>query len=97
MYAVVNTMTMNQPIDPGLVHRMQAELMQEARTVPGFIQASFIDLGGGTAQMVVICDSPAAVKDLHDNVGAPWIGANLVPIVERADRRLGPVVASTLF
>lgn len=97
MYAVVNTMMLRQAIDPGLVHRMQAELMQEARDVPGFVHASFIDLGARTAQMVVICDSPAAVKDLNDTVGAPWIGTNLTPIIERVDRRLGPVVASTLF
>lgn len=97
MYAVVNTMTMKQAIEPALVHRMQAELMQEARGVPGFVQASFIDLGAGTVQMVVICDSPASVKELHDNVGGPWIGAHLLPLVERTDRRLGPVVASTLF
>ncbi len=96
MYAVVNTMTLTRPIDGELASRMQAELMEQAKGVPGFVHATFIATGDDQAVMVIVCDSPQSVRLLHDTVGAPWIRDHVQPQVSAAERRLGPVLATTL-
>jgi hypothetical protein len=95
MFAVINTMTLAQPLDPSVTERMQDELMSDAHEVPGFLEAHFVSIGEDHAVMVVICDSVESIQALHDRVGSPWIGANLMPFLIATDRQVGPVLAST--
>jgi hypothetical protein len=95
VFAVVNTMSLARPIEPEVLTRMQAEMMHDARNVPGFVSASFIGVAEDTAVMVVVAETAEAVRELHETVGSPWIGANLTPYLTAADRKVGPVLAST--
>ena len=45
--------------------------------------------------MVVICENPEAVQAVHDEIGLPWIRENLGPYLASADRKVGPVLASS--
>ena len=95
MFAVVNTMSLARPIEPEILTRMQAEMMHDARAVPGFVSASFIEVADDTAVMVVLAETREAVRELHETVGSPWVGANLASYLSGAERRVGPVLAST--
>ncbi|RNL63282.1 hypothetical protein EFK50_16470 [Nocardioides marmoriginsengisoli] len=97
MYAVINTLTLSRPLDTDLLRRAQSELMSQARSVVGFVQASLISLDEHTVVIVAICDSPQSLRQLQETVGSAWVSKNLTPQLERADRRHGPVIASTLF
>jgi hypothetical protein len=74
---------------------MQSELMSDARGVPGFVGAYCVAPDPATLVMVVVGETPESVEALHQQVGSPWIGANLRPYVAQFDRRVGPVVAGT--
>ena len=95
VFAVVNTMTLARGLDLGLIARMQDQLMADGAGVPGFLEANFIQVAADTAVMVVICENPESVQAVHDEIGLPWIRENLGPYLESADRKLGPVLASS--
>ncbi len=95
MFAVVNTMTLARGLDLRLIARMQDQLMADGASVPGFLEANFIQVAADTAVMVVICENPESVQAVHDEIGLPWIRENLGPYLASADRKLGPVLASS--
>ena len=62
MFAVVNTMTLARGLDLRLIARMQDQLMADGASVPGFLEANFIQVAADTAVMVVICETPSPCR-----------------------------------
>ena len=51
--------------------------MADGASVPGFLEANFIQVAADTAVMVVICENPESVQAVHDEIGLPWIREHL--------------------
>ena len=97
MYALINTLTLSEPLDTDHLSRTQSELTSQARAVVGFVQASIVAVDELTIVIVAICDSPQSLREVQETVGVEWVRAHLTPKLERTERRFGPVIASTLF
>ena len=97
MHAVVNTLTLSRPLEDDVLERMQRDLMAQAREVSGFQEAHVVAVGEDEIVLVILCDTPGSVQALAEQVGSPWIRANLQPYLAGTDRRAGPVVVSSSF
>lgn len=93
MHAVVNTMTLAHPVPPEVFERMRTELMSDAKRIPGFHDGWCVTFGDRSMTMVVLCETEEALQRVHDEVGNPWVSANLRPYVQAFDRRAGVVAA----
>ena len=95
IFAVINTMTLAKPLDADVTERMQDELMNDAHEISGFVEEHFVDIGDDKVVMIGICDSADSVRKLHDQVGSRG-SARTWSLLARADRQIGPVLASSL-
>jgi hypothetical protein len=93
MYAVVNHMKLSRPLDDNIIGRMNSELMSDLLKLPGVAQALCVQVADDGIVISVICDSAESLERAHQEVGSPWVGANLSPYLASTDRKTGPVIA----
>lgn len=96
MYAVVNHMKLSRPLDSNIIERMSSELMSNLAKMPDFANALCVQVADDGIVIVVICESEEALERCHQEVGSPWVGANLAPYLASTDRKVGPVIARPL-
>jgi hypothetical protein len=95
MYAVVNHMKLSRPLDDTIIGRMNSELMSNIAEMPGAADALCVQVADDGIVVVVVCESAEALERVHQKVGSPWVGKNLVPYLASTDRKVGPVIAVT--
>jgi hypothetical protein len=93
MYAVVNHMKLSRPLDDSIVARMNSELMPNIAKMPGVADALCVQVAEDGIVVVVLCDSADSLERVHQEVGSPWVGENLIPYIASTDRKVGPVIA----
>ena len=93
MYAVVNHMKLSRSLDADIIARMNSELMASIATMPGALNALCVQVADDGIVVVVICESAEALERVHQEVGSPWVGENLMPYLASTDRKVGPVIA----
>jgi hypothetical protein len=94
VHAVVNHLKLGTPLDEDVVGRMSSEMMAEAAEIPGFVSAYCVQIADDEIVMIVVCASEEALERVTQEVGSPWVGANLLPYLAGTDRKTGPVIAS---
>lgn len=95
MHAVVNHLRLSTPLDADIVERMNAELMAKAAEISGFVNAYCVQVADDGLVMIVVCATEESLERVHQEVGSPWIGGNLLPYLAGTDRKTGPVIASS--
>lgn len=85
MYAVVNHMKLSRPLDSNIIERMSSELMSNLAKMPDFANALCVQVADDGIVIVVICESEEALERCHQEVGSPWVGANLAPYLASTD------------
>ena len=93
MYAVVNHMKLSRSLDDSIIERMNSELMSNLTQMPGVETALCVQVADDGIVVIVICDSAESLERVHQEVGSPWVGANLTPYLASTDRKVGPVIA----
>lgn len=93
MYAVVNHMQLSRPLDEDIKARMNSELMSDIGKMPGVVNAACVQVADDGIVVVVLCDSAQSLERVHQEVGLPWVRANLKPYLASTDRKVGPVLA----
>ena len=93
VHAVVNHMKLGTPLDDDIIERMNSGLMAKAAGMPGFRNAYCVQTAHDGIVIIVVCESAEALERVHQEVGSPWVGGNLLPYVASTDRKTGPVIA----
>jgi hypothetical protein len=87
-------MKLSTPLDEDVVERMKSGMMAKAAEIPGFVDAFCVQVADDGIVMIVVCASEEALERVTQEVGSPWVGANLMPYLAGTDRKTGPVIAS---
>ena len=95
MYAVVNHMKLNRPLDENIIERMNSELMSNLSKMPGVAHGLCVQVADDGIVIIVICESEESLERAHQEVGSPWVGDNLAPYLASTDRKTGPVIAQS--
>ena len=91
MRAVVSRVEMNEPL-PEI--EIEADLVERARSIPGFESIHIVQLDGALA-LLVVADSDETLNRIGDEVGSPWMSEHVNPRAKGApDRQLGDVVVA---
>jgi hypothetical protein len=93
MYAVVNHMKLSRRLDDDIIGRMNSELMSNLSVMPGVAHGLCVQVADDGIVIIVICESEEALERAHQEVGSPWVGANLASYLASTDRKTGPVIA----
>jgi hypothetical protein len=93
MHAVVNHMKLSEPLDDGIIARMNSELMSSIGKMPGVVHGLCVQVADDGIVVVVVCESAESLERVHQEVGLPWVRENLKPYLASTDRKVGAVIA----
>jgi hypothetical protein len=92
---VVNVLHFQDPVDPALFERAEDELGRAMRGIDGFGGFQVVQTGETEVVLLIFGDSADALDRIATEVGSPWMGANVVPLLAGPpERHIGPLIAS---
>jgi hypothetical protein len=96
MAVVVNVLTFEEPIDPGLFERAVSELAGPMRAIDGFRELEIVQSGEAEVVLLISADTVETLDRIATEVGSLWMVEHVVPLLAGPPQRhLGPVIAST--
>lgn len=95
MHAVINTLRFKDSVDPAVFTAAEQELAQRMGAIDGFRSFQVIQVADDHVVLVIVGDDADVLERVATEVGSPWMGANVVPLLAAPpERRIGPVIAS---
>jgi hypothetical protein len=96
MAAVVNVLHFKEPVDPSLFTRAVDEIGPQMRAIDGFEGLQIVQSSETEVVLLIFATTVEVLDRLATEVGSPWMGANVVPLLDGPpERHVGPVVASS--
>jgi len=96
MAAVVNHLHFTDPVDPALFAAAERDLVPQMREIEGFEALHVIQTGPTDVILIILGTSPAVLDQVATEVGSPWMGANVVPLLAGPpDRHVGETIATS--
>jgi hypothetical protein len=96
MHVVINHLTVSRPPSPEVVADLQDRALAEALAIEGIRRVELVQVDEHHLVMLIHGESPAALAQLSEQVGSPWVSANLGPLfTEPPNRVVGEVLASS--
>ena len=96
MTAVVNHLHFTDPVDPELFAAAERDLVPQMREIEGFEALHVIQTGPTDVILIILGTSPAVADQVATEVGSPWMGANVVPLLAGPpDRHVGETIATS--
>ena len=93
MYAVINHLHFAAPVGADIIKRVQTEVGPLMETFEGFEGFRVVQVADGHLVLVITATSQDVLDRLANEVGGPWLRANIAPLLSRPPERLiGPVV-----
>ncbi|GAC1534134.1 MAG: hypothetical protein NVS3B1_28630 [Marmoricola sp.] len=97
MAAVVNVLHFREPVDPSLFTKASDELVPRMREIDGFEALQVIQSSETEVLLLIFGDTVEVLDRLATEVGSPWMGANVLPLLAGPpERHIGPVIASSI-
>lgn len=94
MHIVINHLRFADPVDDSLFQRVEQELPDRCRAVPGFRRFAAVRTDGDHVVLVIEADDAAALDRLAQAVGNAWMLEHVAPLLSGPpERSIGEVVA----
>ena len=79
MHAVVNRISLREPLDDAELSAAQSDLQEQAREVQGLSAIHVLRTDGGELLLVIIGDDEAALDRTRDQLGNAFMRRHIIP------------------
>ena len=95
MHAVVNRITLREPLDHAALGSAQQDLSAMAVRIAGLAAIHVVDAGDGGLFVIVLADDEAAIERTRTELGNGWISEHVIPLAAGPpERNVGAVVVA---